>query len=139
MKGRKTMAHIPSTPEKINGATNGSSNKKKLTGKELAAWLAHASILTKLCIAAAWLAGEIDVGNFTIAQVARLLGVKSKQIKAIAELPPEQRAALTNPRRLNGVGHMSNDMIDEFVDRVGAERLWAAIDRRTAPTTIAAE
>jgi hypothetical protein len=96
-------------------------------------------LLTRLCIAAAVLAGEIEVSDPTITQIARQFGVKSKQIKAIAELTPEQRAALTNPRRLNGAQRLSNDMLDDFVDKVGADRLWAAIDRVTAPTRVAAE
>jgi hypothetical protein len=51
----------------------------------------------------------------------------------MAELTPEQRGALTNLRRLNGVGRLTNDMLDDIVDKVGAARMWAAIDRHTAP------
>ena len=115
----------------INGA--GRPGKKKVTGKELAAWLAHASVLTKLCVAAALAARELDVDDLTLAQIARMVGVKSKQIRAIMELTPEQRAALTTRRRVNGVGRFSNEMIDDFVAQVGANRLLAALDRGTAP------
>jgi hypothetical protein len=94
----------------VSISSNGSTNKKKLTGRDLAAWIRNASVLTKLCIAAAVMAGEIEIIDLTITQVARMFGLKSKQIKAIAELTPEQRAA----------------------------QLWAAIDRVTAPTRIAA-
>ena len=116
----------------INGAGRPG---KKITGRELAAWLAHASVLTRICVAAALAARELNVDDLTIAQIARMLGVKSKQIRAIMELTPEQRAALTTKRRVNGVGRFSDDMIDDFVAQVGANRLWAAIDRTTAPQT----
>lgn len=106
---------------------------KKVTGRELAVWLAHASVLTKLCVAAAIAAREVEVDDLTIAQIARMVGVKSKQVRAIMELTPEQRAALTSRRRVNGVGRFSNEMIDDFVAQVGANRLWAAIDRSTTP------
>jgi hypothetical protein len=126
---------MPQIPEKINGA-----NKKKLTGKELAAWLRKASPLTKLCIAVALAAGEIEVSDLTITLIGRMLGVKSKQIKAMAGLPPEQRAALTNDkRRLNGVGRMPDAVLDDLVAQVGAVRLMAALDRATMPTRVAAE
>ena len=114
----------------ISGA--GRPGKKKATGKELAAWLAHTSVLTKLCVAAAIAARELEVDDPTIAQIARMVGVKSKQIRAIMELTPEQRAALTTKRRINGV-RFSNEMIDDFVAQVGANRLLAALDRGTAP------
>ena len=115
----------------INGA--GRPGKKKATGKELAAWLAHASVLTKLCVAAAIAAHELEVDDPTIAQIARMVGVKSKQIRAIMELMPEQRAALTTKCRVNGIGRFSNEMIDDFVAQVGANRLLVLLDRGTAP------
>jgi hypothetical protein len=114
-------------------------SKKRLTGRELAAWTGHASVLTKLCVGAALADGQVEVTNLTVTQIARMLGVNSKQIKAVAGLTPEQRAALTDKRRLNVAQRLSNDMLDEFVDRVGANRLWAALDRATAPMRIAAE
>jgi hypothetical protein len=119
------------TDTSLNGA--GHPGKKKVTGKELAAWLAHASVLTKLCVAAAIATGEVDVGGLTIAQIARMVGVKSKQIRSIMELSPEQRAALTTRRRVNNVGHFSNEVIDDIVDKVGAIRMLAALDRATMP------
>lgn len=106
---------------------------KKITGKELAAWLVHASVLTKLCVAAAVATRELDPNDLTIPQIARMFGVKAKQVRAIMELTPEQRAALTTKRRVNGVGRFSNEMIDDFVHTVGANRLWQAIDRTTMP------
>jgi hypothetical protein len=117
----------------INGA--GHPGKKKITGRELAAWLAHASMLTKLCVAAAIAARELEVGDPTIPHIARMIGVKSKQIRAMMELSPEQRAALITKRRVNGVGRFSNEVIDDFVQTVGPNRLWAAIDRATMPKT----
>jgi hypothetical protein len=114
-------------------------NKKKLTGREPAAWIAPASTLTKLCIAAAVMAGEIDITDLTITQVARMFGLKPKQIKAIAQLTPEQRAALTEARRLNSVGRFSDEMLDALVAQVGHTRLWTALDRATAPHRVAAE
>ena len=121
------------TDSSINGA--GHPGKKRLKGREVAAWSGKASLLTKLCIAVAWWTGEFDVDDLTVTQIARVLGVKAKQIRAVAQLSPEQRAALTTKRRLNGVGRFSNEMIEDFVVQVGANRLWAAIDRTTAPQT----
>jgi hypothetical protein len=118
---------------------NGYPNKKRITGRELAAWTGRAGVLTKVCVAAAVMAGEIEITDLTIAQVGRVLGVKTKQIRAIAGLTPEQRSGLTNRRRLNGVGRLSDSMIDDMVAQVGANRLWAALDRATAPTRVAAE
>lgn len=109
------------------------SGKKRVTGKELAAWLAHASPLTKLCVGAALAAGELEVDDLTVAQVARMAGVKSKQVRAVMQLTPEQRAALTSRRRVNNIARFSNEVVDDIVDKVGAVRLWAAIDRATMP------
>jgi hypothetical protein len=130
------MSHLNPVSAEVN---NGYPSKKRLTGREFAAWTGHASVLTKLCIAAAVLAGEVEVTNLTITQIARMLGVNSKQIKAIAELTPEQRAGLADKRRLNVAQRLSNEMLDDIVNKVGANRLWAAIDRATAPTRVAAE
>jgi hypothetical protein len=107
-------------------------SKKRLTGRDLAAWTGRASMLTKLCVGAALADGEVEVSNPTVTQVARMLGLKSRQLRSIAQLPPEQRAALTAQR-------LSNEMLDRIVDSVGANRLWAALDRATAPTRVAAE
>jgi hypothetical protein len=115
----------------INGA--GGTGKKRITGKEVSAWLAHASPLTKLCVAAAIAAGEVEVADPTIPQIARIVGVKSKQVRAMMALPPEQRAALTTRRRVNGVGRFSDQVVDDLVDKIGANRLWAALDRATLP------
>jgi hypothetical protein len=82
--------------------TAGGPPSKRITGRELASWSSKASLLTRLAVGAAWSAGEIDVDDLTISQIARVLGVKSKQVKALAGLKPDQRAALTNPRQLNG-------------------------------------
>jgi hypothetical protein len=121
----------------INGA--GRPGKKTVTGKELAAWLSHASVLTKLCVAAAVAAGELEVTDPTVAQIARMVGgVKSKQIRAIGQLSPEQRAALTTRRRVNSVARFADEVVDDFVHTVGANRLWAAIDRATDPMNGAA-
>ena len=38
----------------------------------------------------------MDVDDLTITQIARMLGVKSKQVRAVMQLSPEQRAALTS-------------------------------------------
>ena len=130
------MSHLNPVSAEVN---NGYPSKKRLTGREFAAWTGHASVLTKLCVGAALADGQVEVTNLTVTQIARMLGVKSKQIKAIAELTPEQRAGLTDKRRLYGAQRLSNDMLDEFVDKVGAGRVWAAIDRVTAPTRVAAE
>ena len=90
-------------------------------------------ILTRLCVAAAVASGEVDVDDLTITQIARMLGVKSKQVRAVMQLSPEQRAALTSKRRVNNVARLSNEVIDDIVDKVGAARMWAAIDRATLP------
>jgi hypothetical protein len=113
------------------------SKPKRISGRELAAWTGRASMLTKLCVGAALADGEVEVSNLTVTQIARMLGLKSRQLRSIAQLTPEQRGALTGRRRLNGVQRFSNEMIDEFVDKVGANRLWAALDRATAPHIVA--
>ena len=115
----------------INGA--GHSGKKTVTGKVLASWLARATAITRLCIAGALAAGELEVVDPTVAQIARMLGVKSKQIRAIMQLTPEQRAALTTKRRVNNVARFSDEVVDDLVDQVGAARMLAAIDRATMP------
>jgi hypothetical protein len=122
------MTNVP-----INGA--GPSGKKKITGKELAAWLAHASLVTKLCVAAALATGELDPRDLTVAQIAKMLGLRSKQIRSIMALPAEQRAALTTKRRANNVEVFSNAVIDDIVEKVGAARMWSALDRATTPKT----
>ena len=38
---------------------------------------------------------ELDPNDLTIPQIARMFGVKAKQVRAIMQLTPEQRAALT--------------------------------------------
>lgn len=115
----------------INGAGH---SGKTITGKETAAWLAHASVVTKLCVAAAIATGELKIVDLTPAQSARLVGgVKSKQVRAMMELSPEQRAALVTKRRVNSIGHLSNEVVDDIVDKVGAARMLSAIDRATMP------
>jgi hypothetical protein len=121
-----------------NGPECKTTEKKRLRGPELAAWIRRASPVTRICIGAAIMSGELELTNPTIAQVARLLGIKSKQIRAIAQLTPEQRAALTDRRRLNGATHLSNDMLDDLVAKVGTGRVMAALDRATMPMRQAA-
>ena len=55
-----------------------------------------------------------------------MLGVRSKQVRAIMQLSPEERAALTTKRRIDGIARFSNEVVDDIVDKVGATRLWAA-------------
>jgi hypothetical protein len=110
----------------ISIGTNGSHNKKKLTGRELAAWIRGASALTRLCIAAAVMAGEIEITDLTRRQVGRLFGLGSRQLKAIAQLTPEQRDALTEARRLNSIGKFSDEMLDAFVAQC-SPRVWKAL------------
>ena len=118
-------------PVLLNGT--GHPGKKKITGRDLGRWLSHASVLTKLCVAAAIASGELDPGDLTLPQIARMLGVKSKQVRAIMALSAEQRAALTTKRRANNVARFTDEVIDDFVDKVGANRLWSALDRVTMP------
>jgi hypothetical protein len=120
------MTSIP-----LNGA--GHPGKKKITGRDLGRWLSHASILTRLCVAAAIASGELDPDELTLPQIARMLGVKSKQVRAVMALSAEQRAALTTTRRANSVARFTDEVIDDFVDKVGANRLWSALDRASAP------
>jgi hypothetical protein len=122
------------TSKLLNGAAP---SRKQITGKELAAWLAHASILTKLCVAVAIATGEIEVSDLTITQIARMLGLKSKHIRAMMALSPEQRAALAfSRRRVNSTTRMSDGMVDDIiVNQVGIARALASIDRATAPKT----
>jgi hypothetical protein len=110
-----------------NGAPR---NRPSISGRELRAWASGASPVTKLAIGAAIACGEVKITDHTVTQVARMLGLKTKQLKIVAALPAEQRSALTNRRRRNG--HMSDGMIDDLVVRVGATRLMAALDRATA-------
>lgn len=70
-------------------------NGKKITGKELAAWLAHASTFTRVCVAAAIATRELDVDDLTAAQIARVASVKCKQVRVVMALPATARAALT--------------------------------------------
>lgn len=68
---------------------------KRITGKELAKWLAHASTFTRLCVAAAIAARELEIGDLTAAQIARVANVKCKAVRTVMALPPTARAALT--------------------------------------------
>lgn len=111
---------------------------KRLTGRELAAWAARASALTRICIGAAIASGELALVDHTPAQAARLLGVKTKQLQAVSSLSPAARATLINRRRVGGA-RFSDTMIDQLVERVGAVRVLASIDRLTLPQRVAAE
>jgi hypothetical protein len=130
-------------PSATNGAgslpANGLSRKPTITGREMAAWSSGASLVTKLAIGAAWANGEIEVIDPTITQIARVLGVQSKQIRTIATLSPDKRAALTSrphgPRG-DAAGSLSNVMLDDLVKQVGAGRLMDAIDRATRPAAM---
>jgi hypothetical protein len=122
----------------INGAGcvagNGAPSNRppKITGRQLATWGRAASMLTKLAIGAALACGEVEVPDLTVTQVARMLGLKTKQLKAIAALPAEQRAALSHRNGPRRDGYLSDGVVDGLVARVGATRLMAALDRATA-------
>ena len=121
---------VSMTDISINGAA---ARGKKITGKELAAWLAHASVLTKLCVAAAVAARETQPQRpdhpADRADVRRQ-GQAAPRHHAV---DARARAALTTKRRVNNVARFSNEVVDDIVDKVGANRLWAAIDRATLP------
>jgi hypothetical protein len=68
---------------------------KRISGKELAKWLAHASTFTRVCVASAIAARELEVSGLTAAQAARVANVRCKQVRAVMVLPPAARAALT--------------------------------------------
>ena len=75
----------------------------------MAAWTRNAGLMTKLCLAAAIAAGEVELRGPTLPQISKMLGLKSKQVRAIAPLTPEQRAALTATRRLKGAKMSERD------------------------------
>lgn len=68
---------------------------KKITGKELARWLAHASAFTRVCVAAAVARRELEVVDLTAAQIARVANVRCKPVRSVMALPASARAALT--------------------------------------------
>jgi hypothetical protein len=68
---------------------------KRISGKELAAWLARASTFTRVCVAAAVAHHELEVGDLTTAQIARVANVRCKQVRVVMALPATARAALT--------------------------------------------
>ena len=107
--------------------------RPKVTGREATSWLSGASSITQLAVGAAWVNDEIDIDDLTPTMKARALGLKPKEVKAIAALPAEQRAGLINKRRTNGAARMPDTVLDKLVERIGTQRLWAAIDRATTP------
>jgi hypothetical protein len=119
-------------------ATGIPSKTKMMPGREVAAWVARASMLTKLCVGAAIVNGEVKITDHTVTQVARMIGVKTAQLKAVAALSSEQRAGLSTKRRVTGA-RLSDSTIDELIIQVGPLRMMAALDRATAPHTVAAE
>jgi hypothetical protein len=112
---------------------NESASKKTLTGREATSWLSGASSITQLAAAAAWVSGEIDIVDLTPTQKAKALGLKPKEVRALAALPPEARATLITRRRVNGAVNLPDRTLDDLVERIGVVRVLASVDRHTTP------
>ena len=102
---------------------------RKIEGRELAKWCASASQFTRICIGAALKNGELALIDLTPAQIAKLARVKTRDINAVASLPPDQRGARVALRKSGRF--MTNAALDQFIARVGVGN--AALDRATMP------
>jgi hypothetical protein len=96
----------------------------------------------------ALMAYEAEVGAVIISglgrqQAARLFRVARGYIATVARLDAETRERLrVQPHLLTEFHHkreLSDATIDAFVARVGGDRVFAALDRATAPLPLAAE
>jgi hypothetical protein len=125
----------------LNQATNG---YKTIVGRRLARRLRSISPDYRALLAHELVAGDVVVHRLSQTQAAALVRVSQPYVSAVSRASPEEReqikrhrlslSALHNKRR-----KPSDDKLDRFIRRYGADRIMAALDRMTAPQRRAAE
>ena len=93
------------------------------------------------------LLGDVPGGDLTYTQVALLAGVSARSVSTVDRATLEQSAGLFDGTlSLNAVRkanakpcEMTDADIEDFIDRVDPNRVLAALDRLTAPQSIAAK
>ncbi|SRR5260370_42424635 len=123
-----TYRYDPSTasPDRIN-AHGASDQVRQINGRKLARKLRHDEIPPdqRARLAEDLRTGELHISNLTSAQARRIAGA------SVADVALVRRLARAKRRR--GARLTDND-IDILVERIGAGRIFQALDRATRPT-----
>ena len=106
---------------------------------------AHGRPLNERLVTVTMLLGNIQLGELTHAQIAKLAGVSLDSVSIVANATPDERKALFNGASLRSVRkanakprEMTDAEIEAFIDRVDPNRVLAILDRKTAPPQLVA-
>jgi len=92
-------------------------------GRQLARQLLRLSAHARSRLAHDLVVGEVVLRDPTRSQMARLVGVSERSVAEIA------RSLGTANKRPD----MSDAAVERLISRIGAERIWTALDHLTAP------
>src|SRR5262249_22090262 len=119
---------------------------RKITGRRLAELLKSGRITPAFAalLAVDMERGEIDVSYLTAKQARVMTGASAGYIAAAKRLTPEQReqvkrGQVTLSSLHNAKRTPTDDAIDRYIAKVGADRVWQAFERYTQPILFANE
>jgi len=132
-----TTPRFSSTSPRPADAPNRSA-RRVMTGRQLSELIKKASAKDRALIASDLARGVVQVLQPTYAQAAALTHVSASYVATVGRLAPEERVQLARgllslPRLHNR--RRSDAELDRLVKRYGAEALWRALDRATAPSS----
>lgn len=119
-------------------------NGVKINGLELDRWLRACKPAEKALVARSLIFGELELTYWTRRQALAATGGSSRYLSAVERLPEQVRVQIWDRQvRLSDLcvrRYPQDDKgLDALVAQVGAEKIFAALDRWTEPQLIAAE
>jgi len=115
---------------------------RKIEGRKLSRRRKRISPSHKALLALDLMSGTVSVSRFTGAQARVLAGASYGYVATAAKLTPEQRRLVECGLSLSAFHnrHQPTDAaLDDYIIKVGADRVMEALDRYTQPQLFAAE